>query len=163
MSCGSSNCSGGIQYYCCSLVPSETIILFLVCVCLTDFPFPPCLTVCGPVISAWWSAMLTSFLIHLVTVWQSVCLAVFSSMFSSSRFCALFLTIYGLDTYIYITSISCPCHWQSGAMLSFALHDLWIHALLSPCDCLWHWQARANSVCKCDWPLLRSPSLLWEG
>lgn len=42
-------------------------------------------------------------------------------------------------------------------MLSFALHDLWICGLLSPCDSLWHWQAWANSVCKCDWPLLCSP------
>lgn len=88
------------------------LLIFPVCVCLPDFPFPPCLTVCGPVISPWWSAMVTSFLIHLVTVWQSVWLAVFSSMFSSLWFC-LFVTIYGHDTNIYITSISCLCHWQS--------------------------------------------------
>lgn len=87
-------------YYSCSWGHSVTVIIFLVYVCLTDFSFPPCLTVCGPVISPWWSAMVTSFLIHLVTVWQSVCLAVFSSMFSSLWFC-LFLTSYGHDTYIY--------------------------------------------------------------
>lgn len=139
-------------------------LVFLACMCLPDFPFPPCLTVCGPVIIPWWSAMVTSFLIHLVTVWQSVWLAVFSSMFSSLRFC-LFVAIYGRDTYTYIsiTSISCLCHWQSGVMLLFALHNLWICALLSPCDCLWHWQAQANSVCECDWLLLCSPFFCGRG
>lgn len=53
---------------------------------------------------------------------------------------------------IYITSISCPDCWQWSVRLSFAAHYLWICALLSRCDCLWHWRAFANSVRECDWP-----------
>lgn len=65
----------------------------------------------------WWHPLP----IHAATVWQSVRLAVFSTMFSSLQFCSLFLTIHGRATSIYHYHFLSPCHRQSGVILPFAL------------------------------------------
>lgn len=60
-------------------------------------------------------------LIRTTTVWQSVSLTEFSSMFSSFQFCSLFLTIHRRATSIYHYHFLSPRHRQSGVILPFAL------------------------------------------
>lgn len=115
------------------------LLIFPVCMCLPDFPFPPCLTVCGPVLDdlPWW---------HPFWFIWSLCDSLSDSLYLAvcsrhSDSVCLWRSMAMIRTYIYhFYFLSVPL--AVSVMLLFALHNLWICALLSPCDCLWQWQAR---------------------